>query len=131
MTPSPLKYINDNIYSLYPENRIVGFYLYDTYGELVARIQGLMVDPESYRPRYLVLTIGGFLFTEGKTVLLPKDHYEALELGKVKTSWRRDSIQQSPSINNIQSLTLEREQMILGYYDLEPYWDVTETNTNP
>ncbi|HKI48148.1 MAG TPA: hypothetical protein VKA69_02405, partial [Desulfobacteria bacterium] len=81
-------------------------------------------------PRYLVLTIGGFLFTEGKTILFPKNHYETLDMGKVKTSWRRDSIQQSPSINNVQSLSLEKEQTILGYYDLEPYWDITETNTN-
>lgn len=130
MTPSPLKYVNDNIYSLYPGNRIVGYYLYDIQNELVGRIQGLMVDPDSYNPKYLVLTIGGFLFTEGKIVLLPKDHFETLELGKVKTSWRRDSIQQSPSINNAHSLTLEKEQVILGYYDLEPYWDVTETNLN-
>ncbi len=131
MTPSPLKYINDNIYSLYPEHRIVGFYLYDIHDEMVGRIQGLMVDPESYTPRYLVLTIGGFLFTDGKIILFPRDHYESLELGKVKTSWRRDSIQQSPSINDVQLLTLEREQVILGYYDLEPYWDVTETNIIP
>ena len=130
MTPSPLKYINDNIYSLYPGNRIVGYYLYDIQNELVGRIQGLMVDPETYSPRYLVLTIGGFLFTEGKIVLFPKAHYETQELGKVKTSWRRDSIQQSPSINNVCSLTLEKEQMILSYYDLEPYWDVTESNLN-
>lgn len=128
MTPSPLKYINDNIYSLYPDNRIVGFYLYDIHNVLVGRIQGLMIDPESYNPRYLVLTIGGFLFTDGKTVLLPKDHYETLEMGKVKASWRRDSIQQSPSIDDIQSLSLEKEQVILDYYDLESYWDVTETN---
>ena len=131
MTPSPLKYINDNIHRLYPENRIVGSYLYDLHDEMVGRIQGLMVDPETYRPRYLVLTIGGFLFTEGKIILFPRDHYETLEMGKVKTSWRRDSIQQSPSINSIQSLTLEKEQNILSYYDLEPYWDITETNSNP
>jgi len=129
VTPSSLKYVNDNIYNLYPDNRIVGFYLYDIYNEMVARIQGLLVDPESYQPRYLVLTIGGFLFTEGKTVLLPKKHYEGQELGKVKTSWRRDSIQQSPSISDPKSLTLEKEQAVLSYYDLEPYWDVTETNS--
>ena len=130
MTPSPLKYIDDNIHRLYPQNRVVGSYLYDLHDEMVGRIQGLMVDPESYNPRYLVLTIGGFLFTEGKIVLLPKDHYETLAMGKVKTSWRRSSIQQTPSINSIQSLTLENEQAILSYYDLEPYWDVTESNTN-
>ncbi len=131
MTPSPLKYLDDNVYSLYPDNRIIGFYLYDVFDEMVARIQGLMVDPESFQPRYLVLTIGGFLFTEGKIVLFPKDHYETQEMGKVKTSWRLDSIQQAPSIKDIQSVTLEREQFILSYYDLEPYWDVTETNSNP
>jgi hypothetical protein len=130
VTPSPLKYIDDNIHNLYPDNRIVGFYLYDVHSELVGRIQGLMVDPESYHLRYLVLTIGGFLFTEGKIVLFPKDHYETGEMGKVRTSWRLDSIQQSPSIDSIQSLSLEKEQIILGYFDLEPYWDVTGTNIN-
>lgn len=130
MTPSPLRYIDDNIHRLYPQNRIVGFYLYDLHDEMVGRIEGLMVDPESYNPRYLVLTIGGFLFTEGKIILFPRNHYEALDMGKVKTSWRRDSIQQSPSINSIQSLSLEKEMAILGYYDLEPYWDATETNTS-
>jgi PRC-barrel domain protein len=131
VTPSPLRYIDDNIHRLYPQNRIVGYYLYDLYDEMVGRIEGLMVDPETYNPRYLVLTIGGFLFTEGKIVLFPKNHYETLGMGKVQTSWRRDSIQQSPSINTIQSLSLEKEMAILGYYDLEPYWDVTETNTSP
>ena len=131
MTPSPLKYINDNIHRLYPENRIIGSYLYDLHDEMVGRIQGLMVDPETYSPRYLVLTVGGFLFTEGKIILFPRNHYETLDMGKVKTSWRRDSIQQSPSINSVESLTLEKEQKILSYYDLEPYWDTTETNSNP
>ncbi len=131
MTPSPLLYVDDNIYSLYPEERIVGFYLYDLYDEVVARIQGLLVDPETYKPRYLVLMIGGFLFTDGKMVLFPKEHMDGQKLGKVKTGWRRDSIQQSPAIDDPYSLTLEREQVILGYYDLEPYWDVTETNSNP
>jgi len=131
VTPSPLKYINDNIHRLYPENRIVGSYLYDLHDEMVGRIQGLMVDPESYSPRYLVLTVGGFLFTEGKIILFPRNHYETLDMGKVKTSWRRDSIQQSPSLNTVDSLTLEKEQSILSYFDLEPYWDITETNSNP
>jgi len=131
VTPSPLKYINDNIHRLYPENRIIGSYLYDLHDEMVGRIQGLMVDPETYSPRYLVLTVGGFLFTEGKIILFPRNHYETLDMGKVKTSWRRDSIQQSPSINSVESLTLEKEQKILSYFDLEPYWDTTETNSNP
>ena len=129
MTASTLIYVNDNIYNLYPENRIVGYYLYDVQDDVVGRIQGLMVDPENYKPRYLVLTIGGFLFTDGKLVLFPKDHYETQEVGKVKTFWRLNSIQQGPSIKDVNSLTLANEQFILSYYDLEPYWDVTETNS--
>lgn len=131
MATSPLKYVDDNIYNLYPDNRIVGFYLYDVFNDMIGRIQGLMVDPETYQPRYLVLTIGGFLFTDGKMVLFPKDHYSTQEVGKVKTAWRRDSIQQGPSIRDVRSLTLENEQVILSYYDLEPYWDVEESTTQP
>ena len=129
MAVSPLKYVDDNIYSLYPDNRVVGFYLYDVYDEMIGRIQGLMVDPETHQPRYLVLTIGGFLFTDGKLVLFPKERYETQEMGKVKTSWRRESVQQGPSIKNLQSLTLENERLILSYFDLEPYWEVEESQT--
>lgn len=33
MTPSPLRYTNDNIHGLYPENRIVDLYLYVVHTE--------------------------------------------------------------------------------------------------
>ncbi|NIP99173.1 MAG: hypothetical protein GWM98_01200, partial [Nitrospinaceae bacterium] len=55
---------------------------------------------------------------------------ETQELGKVKTQWRQDSIQQAPSVDVPEKLTLEREQLILSYFDLEPYWDTTETNSS-
>ncbi len=126
MTPSPLKYVDDNIFSLLSDERVIGFYLYDNLNQEVERIKGLLVDPETFQPLYLVIKIGGMMFTEGKLVLVPRVLYEPDGLGRARVDWTRESLQQGPSIQNIQHLTREEEQVILSYFDLEPYWDIEQ-----
>ena len=126
MTPSPLKYVDDNIFNLLSDERVIGFYLYDNLNQEVERIKGLLVDPDTYKPRYLVIKIGGLMFTEGKLVLVPRAMYEPDGLGRARVDWSRESLQQGPYIQNIQHLTREEEQVILSYFDLEPYWDVEQ-----
>ncbi|MFQ5482642.1 MAG: hypothetical protein ACE5ER_07775, partial [Nitrospinaceae bacterium] len=70
-----------------------------------------------------VLVEGGFLFTEGKTVLLPRPLYEMIDIGKVKAQWSHESLQQAPSIDDVRAVTRIEETAILSYFDLEPYWE--------
>lgn len=127
MTPSPLLHIKDNIYNLRALDRIVGGYLYDSMNDEVGRVKGLMVEPETYRTRYLVYVNGGMMFTEGKIIILPREMYDPIDSARIKSSKKRESIQQAPSPRDFDHLTREDEMLVLGYFDLKPYWD-TETN---
>ena len=132
MTPSPLLYIQDNIFKLRVLDRIVGGYLYDSMSDEMGRIRGVMVEPETYRTRYLVYVNGGMMFTESKTILLPREMYEPIDSAKIKSSKKKESIQQAPSPRVFDHLTREDEMVILSYFDLNPYWDTEESEpTNP
>lgn len=132
MTPSPLLYIQDNIFNLRVLDRIVGGYLYDSMSDEMGRVGGVMVEPETYRTRYLVYVNGGMMFIEGKTILLPREMYEPIDATKIKSSKKKESIQQAPSPRDFDHLTREDEMLILSYFDLKPYWDTEENeSTNP
>lgn len=132
MTPSPLLYIQDNIFNLRVLDRIVGGYLYDSMSDEMGRVGGVMVEPETYRTRYLVYVNGGMMFIEGKTILLPREMYEPIDSTKIKSSKKKESIQQAPSPRDFDHLTREDEMLILSYFDLKPYWDTEENeSTNP
>ena len=126
MTSNHLRWVNDNIFDLSAEERVVGSYLYDRYNEMIARVQGLLVDPETFEVRYAVIKEGGFLFTEGKLILLPRPHYEVIDMGKIKTRWSRESLQQAPTVTQLEQIPHHEEKMILSYFDLEPYWESSE-----
>ena len=132
MTPSPLLYIQDNIFNLRVLDRIVGGYLYDSMSDEMGRVGGVMVEPETYRTRYLVYVNGGMMFIEGKTILLPREMYEPIDATKIKSSKKKESIQQAPSPRDFDHLTREDEMLIRSYFDLKPYWDTEENeSTNP
>ncbi len=131
VTLSPLKFIDENAFFLGNQDRVIGFFLYDTYNKEVAKVKGLMVDMDHHRPQYLVIELGGFLSTEGKTILFPKDLYQPAGLGKVVTEWTRESIQQAPSVETTETLFREEEQIILSYFDLKPYWETDPEKEKP
>ena len=124
MTSSQLILIIENLAKLQKHDRIVGFYLYGNGGESIARIEGVLVESGTYLPRYLVITLGGFLKIEGKKVIVPIEVCEVADLGKVKTEWRKESLIGAPNPVNLEDVTQQEEELILGYFDLEPYWAV-------
>ncbi len=129
MESNNLRYVTENLFDLQEEDRVVGSYLYDRYQESVGRVRGLLVDPESFEVRYAVLIDGGFLLTEGKTLLLPRSLYRPLDMGKVKTVWSRESIQQAPTVTTLEAIPLNEEQVVLSYFDLPPYWETASSES--
>lgn len=123
MTLSPLRYLDDNIHDIRSEERFVGCYLYDKDMHEVARIRGVLTEPDTHIVRYIVFVEGGFLSTSGKTILFPKEHLAAIDSAKIQAQYTREAIQQAPTPENLEVLTREEEQVILSYFDLEPYWD--------
>jgi hypothetical protein len=122
MADHKLLLVNENIYRLRRDDRIVGFHLYDAFKEHVGRIEGLLVEAETHLPRYVVVTIGGFLMTRGKTVLIPAETCHMKDLGLVKTEKTVQFLQDLPSPHDLENVTREEEELILSYYDIPPYW---------
>ena len=82
---TPLTHITENIFKLRKIDRIIGFYLYDMFNELMARIDAALVDSQSYQSFYLVINLGVFLQVSGEIVVLPDETFEVKDVGKVKT----------------------------------------------
>ncbi len=118
-----LRFVDDNVYDVPQEDRLVGTYLYDSHNEQLGRLKGLLVERDSWKVRYLVYIEGGFLFTDGKTVLLPRPLCHALDMGKVQIMWSRESLQQAPTIHDLENISKSEERAILSYFDQPPYWE--------
>jgi len=131
MTSSGLKYIDENIAQLQRKDQVVGYYLYGAGGETIARIEGVLVESGTYLCRYLVIRMGGFLKIEGKKIILPIEICEIADLGKVRTEWRKESIKDAPNPEDLQNVSMEEEELILGYFDLEPYWAARPSPEGP
>ena len=134
MASDRLVCVQENIYKLRQQDRIIGCYLYDEFDEALSRVEALIVESGTFLPRYLLVTLGGAVNVQGKKVLLPVEHCQAVDLGKVKTSWRKESLMSAPTAHDPKKVTMAEEERILDYFDLKPYWmaepsDETETDS--
>jgi hypothetical protein len=124
MKSNRLLHISDNIHQLAKSDRVVGYFLYDQYNDSVAKIEAVLAQPITYLPRYIVITIGGFLAVEGKRILIPIEVCEVADMGKVKANWSKESLRDAPAPVDVKKVTTEEEERILSYFDFEPYWKV-------
>ncbi len=121
MTQRQLKYIDDNVHDLHPDDRIIGSFLYDQDKEVIAKIDGLLVEAVTFLPRFLVVTLGGFLRIQGKRILVPREIYEIKDVGKVKSSWKLEQLMDVPEPANLDDVSADEEELILSHFDLKPY----------
>ena len=124
MPSSRLLYIAENIFKLPRQDRVVGSFLYDKYNEASARVDGLVVESQTFLTRYLIINFGGFLKIGGKKITLPVKVCEFADLGTVKTEWTKESMKDAPAPNDIEDTTTDEEELILSYFDLQPNWPV-------
>ncbi len=127
MTSNRLAYIAENIFKLREHERLIGHYLYDEQDEVLARIEAILAEPGTHLSRYLVVTLGGMLSVQGKKLIVPIEICKAIDMGKVKLFWRKESLMDAPNPHDVQSVTEAEEELILGYFDLEPYWAAEPT----
>ena len=114
----PLIHIKGNVFKLRRIDRIIGFYLYDRFNELIARIDAALVDSQSDQSFYLVIKLGWFLQVNGEIVVLPVEIYEVKDLVKVKTKWWKESMLRAPALIDIISLKTIEEELIRNHYAL-------------
>jgi hypothetical protein len=115
-----LTHVAENIFDLRKTDRVIGFYLYDKFDASIARIDAVLADSKTYHCYYLVINLGGFLQVQGKAVVLPVEICTVIDLGKVKTAWRKESMVEAPTPINIHNITTGEEELIRDYYGLPP-----------
>jgi hypothetical protein len=101
----PLTHIKGNVFKLRKIDRIIGFYLYDRFNKLIARIDASLVASQSYQSFYLVIKLGEFLQVSGEIVVLPVEICEVKDLGIVKTARGKESMLRTPALIDITNLT--------------------------
>ena len=114
----PLTHIKGNVFKLRKIDRIIGFYLYDRFNKLIARIDASLVASQSYQSFYLVIKLGEFLQVSGEIVVLPVEICEVKDLGKVKTEWWKESMLRAPALIDITNLKTIEEELIRDHYAL-------------
>ncbi len=113
------------------KDKIIGCFLYDCFGEEIGKIESLLVDTKSYTLRYCAVTIGGFLSTRGKTLLLPKNIIEPKGVGKVVSPKSITTVRDAPIPYNFEEINRQEEQEIHDYFDLPPYYETEEESPEP
>ena len=109
-------YVSENTFHLAKKDQIVGSYIYDKFNEAIAKVEALLVEPETHCCRYLIINLGGFLKIRGKIIAIPHEICEAEDLGKIKTTWRKESLLAAPSPINIRCLTPNEDELIQDYF---------------
>jgi len=114
----PLVHVSENHFKLRKKDRVIGCYLYDKFDEAIARIDAVLADSKTYHCYYLIINLGGFLQVQGKTVILPVEICTVIDLGKVSTEWRKESMAEAPTVTHILNMTTVEEELIRDYYGL-------------
>ena len=111
-----LAHIPENTHKLNKRDRVIGFYLYDKFNEVIAKVDSVVTNHQTYQCHYLIINLGGFLKVSGKLILVPVEICEVIDLGKIKTEWRKESMLDAPSPINVKNITGVEEEMIRNYY---------------
>jgi hypothetical protein len=114
----PLTHIKGNLFKLRKIDRIIGFYLYYRFNELIARIDAALVYRQSYQSFYLVIKLGEFILVSRKIVVLPVEICEMKDLGQVKIKWGKESMLRAPALIDITNRTTIEEELIRDHYAL-------------
>lgn len=93
----------------------------DRDGEELGEVEGLLIDPDERRVRFLELGAGGFLGIGKKTLLVPVEAVTAVD-DKVHIDKDREHVAGGPVYDP--ELKVERDYFedIYGYYGFPPYW---------
>lgn len=107
-------------------DRVAGTAVYDTVGEKLGRIEDVMIDKQSGRIVYAVLSFGGFLGMGERHHPLPWStlHYDP-KFGGYVVDLDRSILEGSPAYAPDEAVAWDDRtwgQSVHDYYKAEPYW---------
>lgn len=112
---------------LRPQDRVVGYYLYDDQEREVSAVRDLVVDRRTRRPRYLVIEIGGLMGVAGIRLLIPWGAVVKGGVSRLNIRWPAEHVLAAPTPTEPTLPTEAEEESIHHHFGLVPYWiDETE-----
>lgn len=106
-----------------PAEDIRGHTVIDRSGEDIGSVDGLLVDDEERKVRFLQVAAGGFLGIGETTFLIPVDAVSSIEDDKVRVDQTRDRIVGGPPYDpELAELPENYYADTYGYYGYLPFW---------
>ena len=109
-------------------NQVQGTTVYNTSSEKLGSVADVMIDKESGRIAYAVLSFGGFLGIGDRYYPLPweKLRYDT-ELGGYIVDVDRETLEGAPSYSDDAAASWNDDawgRNVYAYYGVHPYWDL-------
>ena len=105
-----------------PAEDIRGYDVVDMQGEKIGHVDGLMIDADDRKVRFLEVAAGGFLGLGEKTFLVPVDAISQITDNKVVVSRTREHIAGAPAYDPAVAPKDSFWEETYGYYGVSPYW---------
>lgn len=98
-----------------------GLTVVDRNGDELGKVEGLLIDPDERRVRFLELGAGGFLGIGKKTLLVPVDAVAAVD-DQVHIDKDREHVAAGPGYDPELKVQRDYFEDVYGYYGFAPYW---------
>lgn len=107
---------------MYTSKQIRGYTLAAKNGE-IGKVRDCLFDDVDWHIRYLVVDTGNWLI--GRKIVLSPESLSAPDTdnGTVPASLTREAVQDSPSLEEHQPVSLQFEERLATYYQWPVYWD--------
>ena len=109
-------------------DRVEGTKVFDPRGDSIGSIKRLMLEKQSGRVAYAVMTFGSFLGMGGNEQPIPWDKLDYdVSLGGYRTDLTKSQLEGAPTRDpNYDWTNRDRERDLHDYYGVAYYWDGVE-----
>lgn len=118
--------------SIQAADDLKNFTVQDTRGEKVGKVSQVLVDVDSGRIGYAVVSSGGFLGMGGQKYIVPFNALKSGEKGQTLTlDIQKDQLKQAPKGDIEQVMNRETGREIHQFYGVSPYWEEGGSEQQP
>jgi sporulation protein YlmC with PRC-barrel domain len=114
-----------------PDDDVRGRKVVDRNGDEVGDVDGLIIDEEERRVRFLEVGSGGFLGLGEKKQLVPVDAILKVDDDVVQISQDRTHVAGGPVYDPEMVVERRYYEDLYGYYDYPPFWGAGYTYPGP
>ncbi|TDW79605.1 PRC-barrel domain-containing protein [Kribbella sp. VKM Ac-2566] len=105
-----------------PADDLRGLKVLDRNDDEIGTVDGLIVDEQERRVRFLEVGSGGFLGLGQRKVMVPVEAVTSVDADAVHISQNRDHVAGGPVYDPEVVLERRHYEDVYGYYQYPPYW---------